>query len=196
MSRTAAVKYFSACAVLLALVTSAFFVVFGYRMWSFGTFPTSFTPTVPSGQGVGTPTTGVGAASIISRQALPERLSPTVRIAATEIPVEIATTSAAQQKGLSGRPSLDADKGMLFIFGRPDQYSFWMPDMHFPLDIIWIQDGKVVDIDKDVSNEFNPAAPKFYSPSSPVKYVLEVNAGFAMRHGIRTGDAVTFNNLK
>ena len=130
------------------------------------------------------------------QKAMPDQRVPLVQIGAVKIPVELATTSASQQKGLSGRKSLDADKGMLFVFARPDRYRFWMPDMHFALDMIWIQDGKVADIDENVSNDFNPAAPKFYSPSSPVRYVLEVNAGFSLRHGIHVGDAVIFNNLK
>lgn len=124
---------------------------------------------------------------------IPDKSIPTVQIAATKIPVELATTGVAQQKGLSGRNSLDADSGMLFIFARPDTYRFWMPDMHFPLDMIWIQNGKVVDITENVSNQFDPANPRFYTPSSPAQYVLEVNAGFAKRHGIRVGDTVTLH---
>lgn len=163
--------------VLLALVASAFFVFLGYQTLSFNA-STTLAPVVPV------------------KAIIVDQLSPTAQIAGTKIQVEIATTSAAVQKGLSGRSLLDADKGMLFIFARPDTYRFWMPDMHFPLDMIWIQNGTVVDISKNVSNKFNPAAPKFYTPSSPVQYVLEVNAGFSARKHIRIGDAVTFTNLQ
>lgn len=113
-----------------------------------------------------------------------------VKIGETTIPIELATTGAAIQKGLSGRASLAANQGMLFVFSRPDRYRFWMPDMHFPIDIIWINDDKVVDIDADVPNEFDPARPRFYIPSSPARYVLEVNAGFSKNHKIEIGDTV------
>lgn len=120
------------------------------------------------------------------------RTVPVVRIGDTEIAVELATTSAAVQKGLSGRSSLDPERGMLFIFQKPDRYRFWMPDMHFPIDIIWIEGGKVLGIDADVSPDFNPANPRFYMPPRPVRYVLEVHAGFARSRTIAVGDAVAF----
>lgn len=118
-----------------------------------------------------------------------------VRIGNVYVSVEIATSAAAVTKGLSGRPSLPPDAGMLFAFDKPDRYRFWMPDMRFPLDILWIDGGRMVDIDHDVSNVFDSANPVFYTPSTPVRYVLEVNAGFANKHGIRIGDAIEFLNI-
>jgi len=127
----------------------------------------------------------------------PQATKPTaVKIGSINIPVEVAQTSAEVQKGLSGRLSLDQDKGMLFLFAKADIYSFWMPDMHFPLDIVWISSSKkVVSVSTNVSNDFDPANPKFYRPPSPAQYVLEVNAGFAARTGIKTGDNVAFINI-
>jgi uncharacterized protein len=121
--------------------------------------------------------------------------TPKVNIANTSIEVEVATTTAAVTKGLSGRLSLAADSGMLFVFSKPAVYRFWMPDMHFPLDIIWINNNRVIDITADVSNDFDPTNPKFYTPGHPAKYVLEVNAGFSQHHGLRIGDRVTFHNI-
>lgn len=106
------------------------------------------------------------------------------------IPVEIADTPEERSRGLSGRTSLDAEKGMLFVFENPDTYQFWMPDMHFPIDIIWIENERVVDIDEQVSNQFDPKKPKYYSPQVPVRYVLEINAGFAKELGITKGNSV------
>lgn len=100
------------------------------------------------------------------------------------------------QKGLSGRSALGADRGMLFIFSRAGMYRFWMPDMHFPIDILWIDNGKVIDADENVSPKFDPLRPVFYTPSRPVRYVLEVNAGFMKRHTIRIGDPVIFNHIR
>lgn len=133
---------------------------------------------------------------LIQKQALAMPKGPRVTIDGIEVSVELATTSAAVQKGLSGRASLASRSGMLFIFSKPDIYRFWMPDMRFPLDIMWIEDGRVVDISANVSNEFDPRKPKFYSPRTPVRYVLEVNAGFAKQHAIEIGDPVLFSSLE
>ncbi len=121
---------------------------------------------------------------------------PYARVGGTEIPVEIARTGEERAKGLSGRPSLEPGQGMLFIFPEPGNHSFWMPDMNFPIDIIWITDGKVVGIEKNVSNEFDPKNPEFFTPPRPVKYVLEVNAGFADSHDIGIGNDVIFHNIE
>ena len=120
--------------------------------------------------------------------------SPYVEINGVEIPVEIAQTQAEVEKGLSGRASLDSKRGMLFIFSQPDYYRFWMPDMNFPIDIIWIREDRIVGISTDVSNEFDPAKPKFYTPSQPADKVLEVNAGFTVGNNIKVGDSIIFNN--
>lgn len=122
---------------------------------------------------------------------------PNVQIGDAVIAVELATSSAAAQKGLSGRESLGAESGMLFAFSKPDIYRFWMPNMHFPIDIIWLNShNKVIDIDENVSNEFDPANPVFYTPDSPAQYVLEVNAGFSKSRGINIGDAAIFNHIE
>jgi len=123
-------------------------------------------------------------------------ISPTVTIGETKISVELATTSAAIERGLSGRLSLAKDAGMLFIFKQPDRYRFWMPEMNFPLDILWIEAGEVKDISTEVSNAFDPLHPVFYRPSVPVRYVLEVNAGFIKRSHISIGDRVTFSYIQ
>lgn len=136
-------------------------------------------------------------AFVISEKApVLDQTTPWVRIGGIEIPVEIATSSAAIQQGLSGRSSLGADRGMLFIFSRLDIYRFWMPDMRFPIDIIWMSDDRVIDTDEDVSAKFDPLHPVFYIPAHPVRYVLEVNAGFMKRKNIRIGDPVTFHRIR
>lgn len=124
-----------------------------------------------------------------------EKATPSVSISGTRIRVDVATTTLAVRKGLSGRTRLEEDEGMLFIFPVPDIYRFWMPDMNFPIDIIWIHDGAVADISRNVSNEFDSANPRFYSPRSKVEQVLEVNAGFAAKHGISVGDPVVLRNI-
>ena len=119
---------------------------------------------------------------------------PYVQINNTKIPVELAQTEAEVQKGLSGRASLDAEKGLLFIFSKPDYYRFWMPDMNFPIDIVWIVEGEVIGIHENISNRFDPKNPKFYTPPRPINRVLELNAGFAKKN-IKAGDKIIFNNV-
>lgn len=112
------------------------------------------------------------------------------------IPVELRKTEAEVEKGLSGRLSLDTEKGMLFFFDKPAIYQFWMPDMYFPIDIIWINNNEIVDISANVSNEFDPVSPRFYRPKKPAQYVLEVNANFAKDHKITVGMPVIFEDMK
>ncbi len=120
---------------------------------------------------------------------------PSATIGSTRVFLEVAQTSGQIQKGLSGRPSLGLQNGMLFVFPKPAIYKFWMPNMHFPLDMIWIHNGKVVDISENVPVAFDTANPIFYRPKVPAQYVIEVNAGFSSRHGITVGDVVVFKNI-
>lgn len=106
-----------------------------------------------------------------------------------KVKVEIADEPLEMAKGLSNRKSLDEDHGMLFVFAEPGQPAFWMKDMEFPIDIIWIKNDVVIDIAPNlpvVAAEFLST----YSPKEPANYVLEVNAGFAKENGIKVGDKV------
>jgi len=90
------------------------------------------------------------------------------------IPVSIADTDETRQEGLSGTPSLLAGTGKLFIFDSPGTYAFWMKDMQYPIDIVWIDESwKIVDISRALSPESYPTT--FYT-QQPIKYVLEINA--------------------
>jgi hypothetical protein len=112
-----------------------------------------------------------------------------VEIGGVTVKVEIASDPAEMAKGLSGRESLGENRGMLFVFAEPDQTAFWMKDMKFPLDIIWIQGDEIVDIAANLP----PLAGDYvstYSPRVPANYVLEVNAGFTAEHGVKVGDKV------
>lgn len=98
--------------------------------------------------------------------------------------------------GLSNRTSLPENEGMLFIFNKSDYYQFWMRDMKFPIDIIFIKDNKIVTIHHNAqppksANENIP----LYKPTSPVNRVFEINAGLAKKYNIKEGDTVQFSNL-
>src|SRR3989338_6297137 len=100
-----------------------------------------------------------------------------VKIAGQEILVELAKTPKAQTKGLSGRSKLAANHGMLFLFPFVEKRAFWMKDMNFSIDIIWINNGEIVDIAPNLPPAIE-ANPPVYYPRLPVNAVLEVNAGF------------------
>ncbi len=107
------------------------------------------------------------------------------------VTAEVADTASSQVKGLSHRTSLSEKSGMLFVFDTYKTQIFWMKDMNFPLDIIWIRDDVVVDIDQNIpipSAEISDAYLPKYSPKEKVNYVLEVNAGFCDKNGVEIGD--------
>ncbi len=113
-----------------------------------------------------------------------------VKIAGQNIKVDLALDVATREQGLSGRKSLDQDAGMLFVFDRPGQYNFWMKDMNFPIDIIWLTKGKeIIYIKKDARPEFYPET---YGPSQDALYVLEVVSGFSDKNNLKVGDRVKF----
>ncbi|KKU15506.1 hypothetical protein A3A20_02330 [Candidatus Wolfebacteria bacterium RIFCSPLOWO2_01_FULL_45_19] len=105
-----------------------------------------------------------------------------------EVKVEIADTPEARQLGLSGREVLDENEGMLFIHETPGSYGYWMKDMNFPLDIVWLgEDMKIIGAMENVLPESYPEA--FYPPQ-PVRYALEVNAGWVKKNNIQTGNKI------
>lgn len=105
------------------------------------------------------------------------------------ITLEIADSADERRRGLSGRASLDPDTGMLFVFRRPGYYSFWMPDMYFPIDIVWMDRYFfVVDIEKNVPPD---SYPKIFQTSKEAQYVLELNAGKTDAFEIREGSMFT-----
>ena len=104
------------------------------------------------------------------------------------VSVEIAATPQERAQGLSGRTTLGPGQGMLFIFQEDGAWRFWMKDMHFPIDIIWIDNnGFVVAAHTNVSPS---TYPQTFEPSRVARYVLEVPAGFMAQHHISIGDAV------
>jgi len=80
---------------------------------------------------------------------------------------------------------------MLFTFDTKGSYTFWMKDMNFDLDMLWIADGKIVQIDKNVPHLEGTSATRV--SKIPVSAVLEINAGESDKSGVREGEAITFD---
>lgn len=102
---------------------------------------------------------------------------------------ETADTPAQQAKGLGGRGFMVADHAMLFRFPATGKQCFWMKDMRFNLDIIWVnQDRRIVHIEPNLSPDTYPQS---YCADN-TQYVVETNAGVSQQLNLKIGDTVTF----
>lgn len=103
---------------------------------------------------------------------------------------EVLTTPEEREKGLSGRACLPRDGAVVFEHEKDDIHGYWMKDMKFPLDIIWLdKDKKVITIAEALSAE---TYPKIFTPTSQARYVIEVNARHAEEFGIDVGDQLSW----
>jgi len=110
-----------------------------------------------------------------------------------ELNAYVPITSELMSKGLAVKNQLKEDEAMLFIFEESAKHTFWMKDMKFPIDIIWLDSARrVVHIERNLQ----PCASVFictsYSPSADSQYVLETVAGFAQRHNVNMGSEIDF----
>lgn len=107
-----------------------------------------------------------------------------------EYTLEVVDTDFLRERGLSYRTSLAPQVGMLFIFDTPRISRFWMKDMNFPIDVIWLdQDKKVVHIEHSLSPSTYPES---FGPKTLTQYVIELNAGDTEKNGLLVGEVVNF----
>lgn len=115
----------------------------------------------------------------------------TIKIGAQTIKAEAATTGAERETGLSGRPCIGKNEAMLFVFDKPGFYHFWMKDMKFPIDIIWISaNHKTVGIERDVEPSTYPDS--FINKDNAALYVLELASNRSTSLKIDTGTIINF----
>jgi uncharacterized membrane protein (UPF0127 family) len=116
-----------------------------------------------------------------------------------ELRVYLAVTNDQQIKGLSVKDHLKENEGMLFVYEQPTRQAFWMKDMKFPIDIIWLDsNGTVVHIEHNLQPcimSFAFICPS-YIPDKDSLYVLETVAGFSKKHGIKVGTNVDFQLIR
>jgi len=98
----------------------------------------------------------------------------------------VAATPESRQSGLSGYDHLPENEGMLFVLPRPTTFSFWMKDTVLPLSIAFLDDQwRIIGIE-----QMKPLkADRIYQSPQPVRYAIEVNAGWFAEHGVGVGDA-------
>jgi uncharacterized membrane protein (UPF0127 family) len=108
------------------------------------------------------------------------------------VAVELARTDAERTRGLMHRRQLAPEAGMLFLFEENQPRAFWMKNTLISLDMIFIDEGgRVVGL----IERAEPLTTSPRDPGVPSRYVLEVNGGWAARHGVRPGDRVRFENV-
>lgn len=119
----------------------------------------------------------------------------TVTINDLTVDAKILSQTSDRKKGLSGKESLPLTGGVFFAFENSGSYPFWMKDMKFAIDIIWIDENKrVVYIVHNAPPEPGRDEDELtlYRPDSASLYVLEINAGLSARYGITVGNTVNF----
>ncbi|KKR13848.1 MAG: hypothetical protein UT40_C0009G0013 [Candidatus Woesebacteria bacterium GW2011_GWA1_39_21b] len=116
-----------------------------------------------------------------------------IKLGGNKLIVELAENKKQQERGLSYRQNLADQAGMLFIFSRPGKPGFWLKDMNFPLDLVWIDaDQNIVHLTKNLTPD---TYPKTFSSPLPIKYVLEIKAGQADQLKLAIGQRLKFKYL-
>ncbi len=111
----------------------------------------------------------------------------------TTLNAKVADTPALEERGLSGTAGLGENEAMLFVFDKQGLYPFWMKDMNYPIDMIWMdQEHHVVYIKEHAT----PGSyPEQFVSQAPALFVLEVQDGFVAKHNIKIADELYFNTL-
>ncbi|MDP9305945.1 MAG: DUF192 domain-containing protein [Thermoproteota archaeon] len=119
----------------------------------------------------------------------------TVTIDRYNISAFVADTDEKRSKGLSGVENMSENQGMLFVFNYPSKQGFWMKEMKFPLDIIWLDlNNSVIHIEKKLQPCTSVLFCTVYSPSKDAKYVLETISGFTDLHSVNVGAKIKINS--
>lgn len=130
---------------------------------------------------------GLSSLSVSMRGFLGTSVSPRALFIGTQrYDLETVDTDAERRKGLGGRESLCENCGMLFVFETPSRYAFWMKDMRFPLDIIWLSGETVVFVARDIQPDFLGVI----DPTASADRVLEINASRGVNAHV--GDILRF----
>lgn len=114
--------------------------------------------------------------------------SATLQVGENAYELVVAAKEQTQQKGLGGRAELAQNQGMLFVFDKPAEQCFWMKDMRFPIDIIWLDsDKRVTHMEQNVAPE---SYPEQFCGDNTTQYVIELNAGEVVRSGVKPGSTL------
>lgn len=117
-------------------------------------------------------------------------LMTNLTIGGVRISAEVADTLAKKYQGLSSRESLCENCGMLFAYEKPERQRFAMRGMKFPLDFIFVREGKIVEIWENVPAPGEGESAENIDSQETADQVIEVSAGFASDNSIHIGDPV------
>lgn len=108
------------------------------------------------------------------------------------VTAELAVSVEARARGLMFRERIEEDQAMLFLFEDEDIHPFWMKNMRFPIDILWLDgERRIVHLEVSVPPCFREPCPS-YAPAAAAAYVLELQSGFAEAHRLRESDRLEF----
>jgi uncharacterized membrane protein (UPF0127 family) len=116
----------------------------------------------------------------------------------TTIHAELADTPFKRATGLMYRDHLKKNHGMLFVFGQPHAWSFWMKNTKIALDLIWLDDKKrVIHIERNIPicTKTDDSCPQYRPNSEDAVYVLEIMGGTVDGYKIEKGSRLEFNRL-
>ena len=119
----------------------------------------------------------------------------TVTIDSQSFNVTVATSETERDKGLSETKSIAPNQGMIFLFDKAGYYSFWMKNMKFPIDIIFINNDQIVTIHGNAQIIKDQENPIIYSSTGASDKVLEIQAGLSKKYNFKIGDKVKYENL-
>ena len=124
-------------------------------------------------------------------------LKAKVTVKGFELNANVPIADELMSKGLAVKNQLKENEVMLFVFQQSARHSFWMKDMKFPIDIIWLDsDGKVVYIKENMQPCISIIVCILYTPNADSQYVLETVAGFIQRHNISVGTNTDFKLVR
>lgn len=120
----------------------------------------------------------------------PTTSKSTVTLAGRTIPVDVAWTPETRARGLSGRPCLAKETGLVIGWDAPTTARIWMPEMNFAIDVIFVRGEEVVLVYPDAQPCRDGEPCPTFGPGEPVDYVLEVPAGSAKAWGLVKGATI------
>ncbi|MBF0570503.1 MAG: DUF192 domain-containing protein [Candidatus Omnitrophica bacterium] len=111
------------------------------------------------------------------------------------VTVEVVSKREDMERGLMYRSHLEQNRGMLFVFTADDKHLFWMKNMHFNLDILWIGvDGRIIFIGQNIPACSSDPCP-IYAPDQKSRFVLELNSGYTASHRWNAGDKLDLKGI-
>lgn len=125
---------------------------------------------------------------------------PEVKLGNEVVKLEVASTDKEVQRGLMYRTNLPETQGMVFLFNPPRPVAFWMYHCFINLDMLFIKNGKIVKISKNVppcKSKDSTECPTYPADGQvEVDQVIEVAGGYCERHGVKEGDSVAVDFAK